>query len=135
MGCSSEKFAKKGCAYCGRFFRPHPRLGERQKSCGQSECCKKQRQANRKAWIERNPDCFRGRYEKVKQWRGQHPDYQKQWRAKRREIQDSISPEKRITTLHLVVPDVFKREIQDSILLVRRCGCGSWVAGVPGVPA
>jgi hypothetical protein len=62
-----------------------------------------------------------------------NPNYQRQWRKKRREIQDEIMPEIPVKTLRLVIPaGFFETEIQDEIRLVRRCGCGSWVTGVRG---
>ena len=36
---------KKPCRVCGRWFRPDPRVGDRQKTCGCSEC---QREWNRR---------------------------------------------------------------------------------------
>lgn len=80
--------------------------------------------------MEANPGYFRQRYPNTKQWRQQNPDYQRLWRAKRREIQDEIPLEKPIRTIRLVVPEkLFRGEIQDEIRLVRQCGCGFFVTG------
>ena len=75
-----------------------------QKSCANEECRAKRKRESQKRWVQANPGCFKGRYSKVKAWREQHPDYQRRWRKK-------------------------VREIQDEIRLVRQCGCGFYVAG------
>jgi len=31
-------FRKRPCRICGKWFAPHPRLGDRQKTCGDPEC-------------------------------------------------------------------------------------------------
>jgi len=129
MGCHKNS---KRCESCGRFFHPHPFSGDRQKVCGKSSCKKKLKASSQKRWFEKNPEYFHGRYPDLKGWRAAHPDYQRLWRAKRGEIQDSGVPKVPMKSLRLVVPEKFwNREIQDVALIVRRCGCGSWVAGEP----
>ncbi len=78
-----------------------------------------------------NPGYFEGRYEYVKEWRRENPDYQKRWRAgKHAKIQDQMPPQEPLLTLRLVVPvKWFRGEIQDEIRFVRQCGCGFFVSG------
>jgi hypothetical protein len=125
------KEQQKRCVYCGRYFRPDKRIGDRQKVCKDKACQARRKKDSQRRWLESNPGYFKGRYDFVKQWRKEHPDYQRRWRAKRREIQDEIPPVKPIRTIRLVIPaEWFKGEIQDEIRLKRQCGCGFFVAGV-----
>ena len=124
------KVRRKRCAFCGRFFKPDYRVGDRQKSCPSSQCRAKRKQDSQRKWVQTNPGYFKDRYENTKQWRKSHPDYQRRWRARRREIQDKIPLQSPIKTLRLVIPvKYFKGEIQDEIRLVRQCGCGFFVVG------
>lgn len=122
---------QKRCIYCGRYFRPDRRVGKRQKVCKDRGCQAKRKKHSQRRWLDANPEYFAGRYEDyVKQWRRENPDYQRRWRAKRREIQDEIPPSKPIRTLRLVIPaEWFKGEIQDEIRLQRQCGCRFFVTG------
>ena len=121
---------QKRCAYCGRYYKPDPRARQVQRSCQNPTCRAKRKRGSQRKWVEANPDYFKGRYSEVKAWREKHPDYQRLWRKKAREIQDKIPPEKPVRTMVLVIPDdMLQNEIQDEIRLVRQCGCGSYVAG------
>lgn len=124
---------QKRCAYCGRFFRPVCRVKDRQKSCDSLECRARRKKESQKRWVKANPGYFKGRYENTRQWRKAHPDYQRQWRARRGEIQDEIPPKSPVKTLRLVIPEKYlKGEIQNEIRLVRQCGCGFFVTGAGG---
>ena len=79
-------FARRRCPFCRRWFHPHPRLNQRQKTCGQSGCCRQQKQKSNEQWRRENPDYFRGVYPQQKEkygtrasyrrrYRQQHPDY------------------------------------------------------------
>jgi len=127
---NDTKQQRKRCVYCGRYFKPDRRAWARQKACKASVCKARRKRESQRRWIDSNPDCFTGRYACVKQWRKENPNYQRLWRAKRREIQDEIAPSKPIRTIRLVIPaEWFKGEIQDEIRLKRQFGCGFFVAG------
>ncbi len=124
------RVTQKRCVYCGRFYRPDNRVGNRQKSCKRQECRRKRKYEAQKKWLEAHPGYFQGRYYNTKEWRSKNPDYQRRWRAKRREIQDKIPSLKPVKTLRLVVPEKYLRgEIQDEIRFVKQCGCGYFVSG------
>ena len=57
---------KRPCRICRRWFRPHPRTGDRQRVCGDLAC---QRERHRRA-------CGR--------WRCRNPDYDREDRLRRR---------------------------------------------------
>jgi len=49
---------KRPCCVCGRWFRPDPRIGARQRACRQPECQVARRRRKQKAWREANSDYF-----------------------------------------------------------------------------
>lgn len=125
---------QKRCVYCGRFYRPDPRTRKVQKSCQDPKCRAKRKKESQEKWLAANPECFKGRYINVKEWRKRHPDYQRLWRKKACEIQDEIPLFEPVKTMLLVIPEkILKNEIQDEIRLVRQCRCGSYVAGEKNV--
>jgi hypothetical protein len=67
--------AVKRCRYCGRFFEPDPRVGERQQACGREPCRRASKKAAQRRWRENNPGYFANHYR----------DYVVPWRLKRRE--------------------------------------------------
>jgi hypothetical protein len=126
---------QKRCIYCGRYYKPDPRTRKTQKSCREAACRAKRKRESQRRWVEANPGYFRGRYVNVKEWRKKHPDYQRLWRKKVREIQDEIPPAEPVRTMVLVIPEkMLPNEIQDEIRLVKQCGCGFYVAGGPKAP-
>lgn len=70
----------KRCRYCKRLFIPEPRVGERQKTCGDPLCKKAHKVENNIRWRRKNPDYSRNDYPRVKEWLDQHPGYLKQYR-------------------------------------------------------
>ena len=52
---------KRPCSICRRWFRPDPRVGVRQRVCGQPECQATRRKKTQASWRARNPDYFLGR--------------------------------------------------------------------------
>jgi len=130
---TTKRYHGKRCGCCGKFFKPHAFVGDRQTYCSREECQKERKRKSQQKWVVENQGYFRGRYGTLKEWRALHPLYQRQWRQRRRaEIQDLARPETPVKSLRLVVPEkLWSCEIQDLALSVRRCGCGCWVAGVP----
>jgi len=49
---------KKPCCICRRWFRPDPRVGKRQRACGQADCQRARRQQTQANWRAHNPDYF-----------------------------------------------------------------------------
>jgi hypothetical protein len=72
------------CLVCQKFFTPHFKVKARQKVCERLSCRTTWRKNQQALWRKANPNYFHGRYEDVKSWRQHHPDYQRQWRAKRK---------------------------------------------------
>ena len=77
---------RRRCPFCGRWFHPHPRLKQRQRTCGQPTCRRQQKRKSNERWRTRHPDYFRGAYGLQKEiygtragykrhYRQQHPDY------------------------------------------------------------
>lgn len=104
----------KRCEFCGRYFVPDPRVGDRQRSCPRSECQDARKRSSKRAWRERETPngYFTGRYAYVKQWR----------KKRRSMIQDEIPPAKPMQKLVFWVPGTNSRMIQDEIRLRRVAG-------------
>lgn len=71
---------RKKCPYCRTFFVPDPRVGQRQKTCGNPSCKKALKAKNNARWRKENPDCCRNDYPRIKQWLDQHPGYLQRYR-------------------------------------------------------
>lgn len=72
--------ARKKCAFCGQYFSPNPRVGDRQKACFRKECRRRRKALAQQRWLEKNPNYFHGRYENTRAWLDQHPEYLKEYR-------------------------------------------------------
>src|SRR5271156_1727570 len=46
---------KRPCTICRRWFRPNPRVGSRQRACGNPNCQAARRQTTQANWRNRNP--------------------------------------------------------------------------------
>lgn len=53
---------KRPCRICGRWFSPHPRLGERQKTCGADDCRRRWHARKCAEWNRRNRVYFKEIY-------------------------------------------------------------------------
>ena len=69
----------KNCPYCKTQFTPHPKVGERQITCGKPACKAALKSDNNRKWRQRNPDYHRD-YPRVKDWLEQKPGYLKKYR-------------------------------------------------------
>jgi hypothetical protein len=70
----------KECPYCNAEFTAHPKVGERQITCGKPACKKALKSDNNRKWRQRNPDHFRNDYSRLKDWLEQNPGYLKEYR-------------------------------------------------------
>jgi len=111
--------AERKCHYCGRGFIPDSRVGNRQKACSVA-CQRLRKRENIKDFIRRYPNYWRDRYPEVKQWRQQHPHYQRRWRQARRKRRSpgEIQVERLTKAIEFTEKtSFFLREIQTEILL------------------
>ena len=53
---------KRPCRICRRWFMPHPKLKDRQMTCGDPECKKEWHRKKCAAWNKKNSDYFRSNY-------------------------------------------------------------------------
>jgi hypothetical protein len=100
----------KKCEFCGRFFVPDPRVGNRQRACSHPACKKARKRGSQQKWVADNPGYFADRYPYVKEQRQ---------KRHREVIQDEIPPAKPYLKLVLVVPGRNLSVIQDEIILRR----------------
>lgn len=71
-----RKFPRR-CVICGHGFRPHPRVGDRQRVCSRREC----------------REAFREQVQAA--WREEHPGYFIAWRARKRAARNATEPVER----------------------------------------
>jgi len=53
---------KRPCRVCGKWFRPNPRVGSRQKTCGCPACKKEWHRRKSSEWNKKNSDHFKANY-------------------------------------------------------------------------
>jgi hypothetical protein len=71
---------RRRCPFCRRWFRPHPRLKQRQKTCGQPNCRHKQKRRSDQLWQTKHTDYFRDAYALQKEKYGTRSDYRRRYR-------------------------------------------------------
>lgn len=59
---SRRKSKKRPCRICQKWFMPNPRVGDRQKSCGDLECMRKWHAGKCTEWNRKNRNCFQENY-------------------------------------------------------------------------
>ena len=108
----------KRCKFCGRFFVPDKRAGDRQQACRRKECHRARKQLAQAHWQKKNPGYFKGRYSYVKQWRAKGKQGGS-W-DKKQMIQDEIPVSKPLYKLVLLIPGgAGAGMIQDGIIFKR----------------
>jgi len=80
----------KICEICHLAFTPDPRVGERQRVCRKLRCQRERKRRAQKNWLAKNPDAFRDRYPKLKQWLANHPVYLKNYRNRKKQLTVAI---------------------------------------------
>ncbi len=108
------------CIICGKRLRPDPRLGDRQRTCGDAGCQKRRRCMNSRDWRIKHPEADDSVYRRIRrrdrrayrrqywathpQARQHHANYMRQWRARRRIKNQSVRDPYRDTGVKL--PDI-----------------------------
>ncbi|NOR22935.1 MAG: hypothetical protein GQ542_00830 [Desulforhopalus sp.] len=59
---SRRKSKKRPCRICQKWFMPHPRVGDRQKTCGDHECMRKWHARKCAEWNRKNRNCAQEKY-------------------------------------------------------------------------
>lgn len=114
----------KRCEFCGRFFVPDSRVGDRQRACSRKECKGARKQSAQQRWCSDNPGYFCGRYPELKERR------HKQLSLGLEVIQDTIPPARPVLKLVFWVPDTRLSMIQDEITLRRLTATSFAATGV-----
>ena len=57
---------KRPCKVCRRWFRPNPRVGDEQMTCGRPKCKREWHRKKCAEWNRKNPEYFKGIYLKNK---------------------------------------------------------------------
>ena len=70
------------CRYCGRLFRPDPRIGAAQKVCGREACQSERRRATLRLWRVLHPENVKIHAQRGRAWAKANPAY---WRDYRRD--------------------------------------------------
>jgi len=58
----SRRSRRRRCPFCHTLFRPHPRLGARQRTCGARACQRERHAQSCRAWRRRNRAVTRTHY-------------------------------------------------------------------------
>lgn len=109
--------AVRYCCACSKRFEPHPRLGDRQRTCGGADCQKQRRRINSRIWRAKHPEADDADYRRIRrpdrgayrrqywathrQARQHHAAYMRQWRARHRLASVSVRDPYRDTQVKL----------------------------------
>jgi len=75
-----DMLSRRRCPFCRRWFHPHPRLKQRQKTCGRTDCRRMQKRKSDQQWRTEHPDYFRDTYALQKERYGTRSDYKRRYR-------------------------------------------------------
>jgi len=81
----------KECPHCKTQFTPHPKVGKRQKICGEPACKSALKADNNRKWRERNPDYYCDDYLRAKDWFEENPGYLKDYRESHPEYVEIVT--------------------------------------------
>lgn len=71
---------RETCCICLHYFIPHPKVGARQKTCGNPVCQRIHKKNNNAQWRLNNPDYDKNDYGRVKACLEKNPGYLKRYR-------------------------------------------------------
>jgi hypothetical protein len=73
----TRQLRRRKCRHCGKLFRPHPAVGNRQKFCITEACQKTRKAANNREFAKPNPDYHKGALAvaRTNEWRRKNPGY------------------------------------------------------------
>lgn len=120
----------KRCEYCGRYFIPDKRVGNRQRACFRPECKRQRKLQGQKKWKKSHPEVTAHHYEDyVKPWREARRNERRERQASLRPevIRDKIPPSNPYWELVLLIPEETRDMIRDEIRL-RRLDNSTFVA-------
>jgi hypothetical protein len=108
------------CCICNKRFESNPRLGDRQRTCGDTACQKQRRCTNSRNWRTQHPEADDADYRRIRRrdrrayrrryWathpsaRRHHAAYMRRWRGRRRMAATSVRDPYRDTNVKL--PDI-----------------------------
>jgi hypothetical protein len=111
----------KRCKFCGRYFIPDKRVGDRQKACSRKECQRASKQLAQSNWVKKNPGYFKGRYKYLKEWRAKRKEAKKEVnKEKKNMIQEEIPSKKRLYKLVFLVPGGVAEDMIQDIVIFKR---------------
>jgi hypothetical protein len=71
---------RQTCCICSASYIPHPKVGARQKTCGNQICQRIHKENNNARWRRNNPDYDKNDYGRVKACLEKNPGYLKRYR-------------------------------------------------------
>ena len=107
MPGAPRRSRRRRCPFCQTLFRPHPRLGARQWTCGAPACQQQRHAASCRAWRRRNRPVSRSHYQEYVQ------------PARARTTPPPISPRQVASFLRGVLP-----AMRDAIVAQAQPACG-----------